>query len=388
MRNRSIDRGARTARIPAAAPRVGVLLLGALLFGGAAPRAPAAEPSSPPATPAAALSVLQCGHLIDTAAGRMLGATTVVVEGKRVRDVLSGMQSPAGATVIDLQTQTCMPGLIDSHTHLTEETSPTALSWTSSTGTSPTTPSARPSTRAAPCWPASRRCATSATGRTNRWRCATRSTPASFRGRASSPPAGRSVRPAATPIPPTAIAPTSPAIPVPRTASSTAPEDAVKAVRQHYKHGDDLIKIMPSGGVLDESASGDNAQMTHRGNPRRRRDRARLRLHGRRARARRRGHSPRGDRRRRFDRARHVHGRRGHEADEGARHLVRADHHRRRLRRAAGQAYPATTRRRSRPRPRRSARSIQATAGTRLQGAREDCLRHRCRGVSARRECA
>src|SRR6202034_2766964 len=34
------------------------------------------------------------------------------------------------------------------------------------------------------------------------------------------------------------------------------------AVRLHYKRGDDLIKIMPSGGVLDQSASGDNSQMT------------------------------------------------------------------------------------------------------------------------------
>jgi imidazolonepropionase-like amidohydrolase len=33
-------------------------------------------------------------------------------------------------------------------------------------------------------------------------------------------------------------------------------------VREHYKDGDDLIKIMPSGGVLDESASADNPQMT------------------------------------------------------------------------------------------------------------------------------
>jgi imidazolonepropionase-like amidohydrolase len=41
-----------------------------------------------------------------------------------------------------------------------------------------------------------------------------------------------------------------------------SPEDAVKAVRLHYKVGDDLIKIMPSGGVLDESNSGDNAQLT------------------------------------------------------------------------------------------------------------------------------
>jgi imidazolonepropionase-like amidohydrolase len=41
-----------------------------------------------------------------------------------------------------------------------------------------------------------------------------------------------------------------------------SPQDAWKAVREHYKAGDDLIKIMPSGGVLDESASADNPQMT------------------------------------------------------------------------------------------------------------------------------
>ncbi|HVT32404.1 MAG TPA: amidohydrolase family protein, partial [Rhodanobacteraceae bacterium] len=39
-------------------------------------------------------------------------------------------------------------------------------------------------------------------------------------------------------------------------------DDAWKAVRQHYKDGADVIKIMPSGGVLDESSSVDNAQMT------------------------------------------------------------------------------------------------------------------------------
>ena len=33
-------------------------------------------------------------------------------------------------------------------------------------------------------------------------------------------------------------------------------------MRQHYKDGADLIKIMPSGGVLDESSSVDNAQLT------------------------------------------------------------------------------------------------------------------------------
>jgi imidazolonepropionase-like amidohydrolase len=40
------------------------------------------------------------------------------------------------------------------------------------------------------------------------------------------------------------------------------PDDAWKAIRQHYKDGVDLIKIMPSGGVLDESSSVDNSQLT------------------------------------------------------------------------------------------------------------------------------
>ena len=33
-------------------------------------------------------------------------------------------------------------------------------------------------------------------------------------------------------------------------------------IRDSYKDGADLLKIMPSGGVLDESASADNPQMT------------------------------------------------------------------------------------------------------------------------------
>ena len=36
----------------------------------------------------------------------------------------------------------------------------------------------------------------------------------------------------------------------------------MKAVRQHYKDGADVIKIMPSGGVLDLGESGDNPQLT------------------------------------------------------------------------------------------------------------------------------
>src|ERR1700684_2829164 len=68
------------------------------------------------APPVPSVTALLCGHLIDTVAGKVLGESTVVIESGHVREVLNGAQAPAGATAIDLKSQTCMPGLIDSHT--------------------------------------------------------------------------------------------------------------------------------------------------------------------------------------------------------------------------------------------------------------------------------
>src|ERR1700737_1368021 len=81
----------------------------------------AAVGADAPTCPAEArVSVIHCGHLVDVIGGKVLGATTVIVEGKRVREVVAGMgaAAPAGATEIDLSTQTCLPGMIDSHTPL------------------------------------------------------------------------------------------------------------------------------------------------------------------------------------------------------------------------------------------------------------------------------
>src|ERR1700678_1044278 len=85
----------------------------------------AAAGADEPAPTAAAVTALECGHLIDTANGKMRGAPPIVIEGGRIKDVVNGTQAPAGAKTIDLGTQTCMPGLIDAHTHLTDQTSRT-----------------------------------------------------------------------------------------------------------------------------------------------------------------------------------------------------------------------------------------------------------------------
>ena len=204
---------------------------------------------------------LQCGHLIDTAAGKVLGETTVVSEAGRVREILSGIRAPADAAVIDLKTQTCLPGLIDSHTHITAQTSRNAYAdkfhWNVADYVIRSTLYGRRTLLAG--FTTVRNVGDSV------------NESASLRdainaGVVPGPrifTAGKAIGSTGGHADPfngyrsdlmRDLGPTDGII--------NSPEDAVKAVREHYKLGDDLIKIMPSGGVLDEGASGDNSQMT------------------------------------------------------------------------------------------------------------------------------
>lgn len=204
---------------------------------------------------------LQCGHVVDTVNGILLDASTILVQGTRISAVRPGHEAVADTTAIDLKDKTCLPGLIDSHTHLTGETS--------------------------------------ATGGTDRFRLnvadhtiratifARRTLEAGFttvRNLGDNANISIALRNAINKglVPGPRIFTAGSAIgstgghaddtdglradlqgdPGPKDGIINGVDDAWKTVRQHYKDHVDLLKIMPSGGVLDESASAENPQMT------------------------------------------------------------------------------------------------------------------------------
>jgi imidazolonepropionase-like amidohydrolase len=67
----------------------------------------------------AAVTVIRAGHLIDTVSGKQLDSRTILIRDGRITAVGADIEAPAGARVIDLSSYTVLPGLIDSHTHLT-----------------------------------------------------------------------------------------------------------------------------------------------------------------------------------------------------------------------------------------------------------------------------
>lgn len=205
--------------------------------------------------------ILHCPNLFDSVSGKMLGETTVVVRGDRIEEVIRGYQSPSGGKVIELPNQTCLPGLIDDHVHLTDEYTGNHLVeratlnpsdyairstlWAKRTLLAGFTTvrnvgddhynsvSLRNQINAG--WVQGPRIFTagSAIGSTGGHADRTDGLNLELQGDAG-----------------------------PAESIINGPDDAWKAVRQHYKEGVDLIKIMASGGVLDLSGSADNPQLT------------------------------------------------------------------------------------------------------------------------------
>lgn len=69
---------------------------------------------------------IHAGRLIDVKSQKVLTEQTIVVEGDRIVTVNPGYLNPAkGDKVVDLKKSTVMPGLMDMHVHIENQTSPT-----------------------------------------------------------------------------------------------------------------------------------------------------------------------------------------------------------------------------------------------------------------------
>lgn len=70
---------------------------------------------------------LHCGQMLDTESGEMRGPVAITVNDGLVSEVSDGHQSADNdIPVIDLSDLVCLPGLMDMHTHLSSQSSPTS----------------------------------------------------------------------------------------------------------------------------------------------------------------------------------------------------------------------------------------------------------------------
>src|SRR6201989_1496562 len=70
-------------------------------------------------------TIIYCGKLIDPASLQVKTEMSIIVTGNTITDLQKGyVSAAAGDKVIDLKNKTVMPGLIDAHVHLENQTNP------------------------------------------------------------------------------------------------------------------------------------------------------------------------------------------------------------------------------------------------------------------------
>ena len=205
---------------------------------------------------------IQCGKIIDTKTGKVLTNKTIIVSNKSIKAIQDGFINPTNPAdkVINLQTKTAMPGWIDMHVHLEEETSPTRYveEFTqndadvafNSIGFAKTTLMAGFTTvrdLGGSGINVSLRNAINQ-GKVVGPRVLTAEKALASTGGHADPTNGYRKDLMGSPGPKEGVV--------------NSLEDARQAVRQRYKNGADWIKITATGGVLSVAKSGSNAQFT------------------------------------------------------------------------------------------------------------------------------
>lgn len=206
-------------------------------------------------------TILHCGQLIDVKAGTVLKEMSVIVEKNLVTDVQKGYVTRAASdNVIDLKNRTVMPGLIDMHVHMETETNPNRYMETFTFN---------PADYAFQSVVFSER--TLMIGFTTVRDLGGSGVNISLRnainrGQIKGPrifTAGRSIATTGGHADPTnGFRSDLMGDPSPAAGVANGPDECMKAVRQRYKEGSDLIKITASGGVLSVAKSGENPQFT------------------------------------------------------------------------------------------------------------------------------
>jgi imidazolonepropionase-like amidohydrolase len=207
--------------------------------------------------------VLKADHLFDSASGKLVDRGVVVVAGSKIQAVGSDAQIPADAQVIDLGDATLLPGFIDAHVH---------LQWASSNNwysdffdhlmQFPAEQALHGAHHAKVTLEAGvttvRDVASNdyvAVGLRNAIKAGMIPGPRMLVSNyAIGSTAGHADQ---DPYPPQRIAPAGPIQGV-----CNGPEECRAAVRYQIKFGADLIKFMPSGGVLSLTDPVDNVQLT------------------------------------------------------------------------------------------------------------------------------
>ena len=208
---------------------------------------------------------VQAGKLYDGHSAELRGASTVVVQGKKISAVRDGHpKPPAGVQVVNLKNSTVLPGFIDSHVHLSGEFTPSSYTHRFTRNSSDyairSTVNAKKTLEAgfttvrdlgdlAPSFSAVlalRDAINDGTIPGPRIVCAGKAL-ATMGGHAD-PTNGINnalLRP-----------------PGPQQGVVSGPHEAREAVRWRYKRGADCIKLTATGGVLSVAKSGDNPQFT------------------------------------------------------------------------------------------------------------------------------